>query len=284
MIISNIKKNYGSFSTVVLYHHEFSADPPQCKIHYAISCQICFKRGKRKKYDEMTEEDKRRYYENRKSSTRRSKTSVTDYALCNPFSQFITLTFNPKLVDSFDYDTSKKLVSKWINNQRRHSPDLTYILVAEKHPSSGRIHFHMIVNNYHGELEEARNPHNNRKLKKNGKQIYNLKGWKYGFSTLSNIENQQATARYLQKYLTKDFIEAFNKKRYWTSRGLIKPTKEYNINFDEMIEDHPPLFRELYKTENFYKYTLFHGSERQQELVKIKQFTRRKVRAIVRSH
>lgn len=281
MLIKSIKKNYNGHSTVVLYRHEFEANPPQCQVHQAINCQLCFKRGNKQIIEDMTEEDLRRYYVNRKSSTRRAKTSVTDYALCNDFTQFITLTFNPQFADSFDYDSCKKLVSKWINNQRRHSPELTYILVAEKH-KSGRIHFHMITNKFNGNLKIARNPKTNRKLTKNGKQIYNLEGWKYGFSTLSNIENKEATARYLQKYLTKDFIEAFNKKRFWTSRGLNKPTKEYNVYFD--VRDFPPLFLNVYKTDNYYKYTLFHGAERMIELEKVKNFTKKRYRDMVSSH
>lgn len=263
MLISNIKKNYSEFSTVVLYRREFNASPPTCVVHLSVNCQICYKRGNLKTIDEMSEDELKKYYSRRKSSTRRAKTSVTDYALCNKFSQFITLTFNPDLVDSFDYDTSKRLVSKWINNQRRHSPKLTYILVAEKH-KSGRIHFHMIVNNFNGKLVKAVNPKTGRSLIKNGKQIYNLSGWKYGFSTLSNIENQEATARYLQKYLTKDFIEAFNKKRFWTSRGLNKPTKEYNIDF--VSDNYLPMFTKVFKTDNYYKYTLLYGQNRIQEL------------------
>jgi len=281
MLIKNIKKNYGTHSTVVLYTHEFDANPPRCNPHETINCQLCFKRGKLKTKEEMNEVELKRYYVNRKSSTRRSKTSVTDYALCNEFSQFITLTLDPSKVDSLDYDISKKLVSKWINNQRRHSPLLTYILVAEKH-KSGRIHFHMIVNNFNGELEKAVNSKTGRNLIKGGKQIYNLKGWNYGFSTLSFIENKEATARYLQKYLTKDFIEAFNKKRFWTSRGLNKPTKEYNVPFDS--RDYPPLFRTLYKTENYYKWTLYYGAERQKQLEDVRAFTRQRMSDMVRAH
>lgn len=281
MIISNIKKNYTDFSSIVLYRHEFSAEPPQCYPHKVTNCQICYKRGKLTNIEDMNTEELKRYNSRRKSSTRRAKTSVTDYALCNEFSQFITLTFSPKKVDSFDYDTCKKLVSKWINNQRRHSPLLTYILVAEKH-KTGRIHFHMIVNNYKGTLEKAVNPKTGRNLIKNGKQIYNIKGWKYGFSTLSNIKNKEATARYLQKYLTKDFIEAFNKKRFWTSRGLNKPTKEYNIEFN--ADDYLPMFTKVHKNENYYQYQIFYGQNRIQELEKIKQFTNRKMRDIVNIH
>ena len=285
MDIINIKKNYGSMSTVVLYKHQFTANPPCCTLHSVVNCQICFKRGRKKNIDEMSREDLKRYYVNRKSSTRRSKTSVTDYALCNEFSQFITLTFDSKKegVDFMDYDLSKKQVSKWINNQRRHSPLLTYILVAEKHKKGG-IHFHMIVNNFNGELTEARNKKTGRKIIKNGKQIYNLDGWNYGFSTLSQIKDKKATAWYLQKYLTKDFIEAFNKKRFWTSRGLIKPTKEYNVDFDEVKRDFPPLFRKLYKSDNFWKYTLTSGAEVTVDLEKIKRFTQQKMRDMVNTH
>jgi len=285
MIIKNIKKDYGHMSTVVMYRREFTAEPPTCLIHHEINCQICFKRGKFKNIDinTLTPDEKKKFFSNRKSSTRRSKTSVTDYALCNKFSQFITLTFDQKLTDSFNYDLCKKLVSKWINNQRRHSPLLTYILVAEKH-KSGAIHFHMITNNYRGELTTAVNPKTGKIVRKKGKTIYNIDGWKYGFSTLSNIDNQQATAYYLQKYLTKDFIEAFNKKRYWVSRGLIKPVKDYNVNEEQEILNHPPLFRSVYKTDSYYLYTMRKGAEQTRSLEDIKRFAQRARRDIVSSH
>lgn len=285
MLISNIKKDYGSMSTVVMYRREFNADAPQCSIHYEINCQLCFKRGKYKDIDisKLSDTEKRKFFSKRKSSARRSKTCVTDYALANDFSQFITLTFDQKLNDSFNYDHCKKLASKWINNQRRTSPHLTYILVSEKH-KSGAIHFHMIVNNFNGELKKAVNPKSGKLVRKKGKQIYNLTGWKYGFSTLSNIDNKQATAYYLQKYLTKDFIEAFNKKRYWCSRGLNKPVKTYNVDHEKEMLDHPPLFRKLFVTENYYLYTFTKGAQVTKTPQQIRDFARRRERAMMSSH
>lgn len=265
MLISNIKKNYGSYSTVVLYTHEFKAEPPCCSVHYAVNCQICFKRGKLVGIDELNEQQLLKYNSNRLRSTRRAKNMVTDYALCNDFELFITLTFDQKLTDSFNYDYCKKLVTTWLNNQRRTSPDLKYILVAEKH-ISGAIHFHALLHAYLGKLDIAINNKKTsmyfgQKLVRNGKQIYNLNGWKYGYSTASYIDNKQATARYIQKYLSKDFIEAFNKKRYWVSRGLKKPEKSYNIDFLKEKENYPPLFSSLYKTDSYYLYTWIHGAE-----------------------
>lgn len=285
MLISNIKKDYGTLSTVVMYRREFSAECPECTIHHEKNCQICFKRGKYKDVDIslLSTLEQKAFFSKRKSSARRSKTCVTDYALANEFSQFITLTFNQKLTDSFNYDLCKKLASKWINNQRRTSPHLTYILVSEKH-KSGAIHFHMIVNNFNGEIKEARNAKSGRLVRKNGKQIYNLTGWKYGFSTLSNISNKKATAYYLQKYLTKDFIEAFNKKRYWCSRGLKKPIKSYNIDCIKELNDYPPLFRKLYQHENYYLYTFTKGPEVTKTPDQIRNFARSRERAIMWSH
>jgi len=285
MIIHNIKKDYGSHETLVLYRRPFEVAPPRCSIHLEVNCQICFKRGKLKgkQLNELSPDQLQRYYSNRSSSTRRSKTTITDYALCNPFSQFITLTFDQKLNNAFDYDHCKKLVSKWINNQRRYSPSLSYILVAEKH-KSGAIHFHMITNNFKGDLTEAVNSKTGKKVVKNGKQIYNLDGWKYGFSTLSNIENKKATAYYLQKYLTKDFIEAFNKKRYWTSRGLIKPVKTYNHDALEEINSNLPIFTEIYKEPTHYIYTFYKGSTPTRTLEEIKRFTINQARAMLNTH
>lgn len=290
MIISAIKKDYGYKSTMVLYRQSFSVEPPACPSHAIINCQVCFERGLLAKtnYYDLTDEEKRRYNSNRKTSARRSKTSITDYALCNDFSAFITLTFDQKLNDSFNYDHCKRLVSKWINNQRRTSPKLSYILVAEKH-HKGSIHFHMITNNFQGTLTPATNGNSKSKnygqlIVKNGKHIYNLDGWKYGFSTLSHIVNKEATAYYLQKYLTKDFIEAFNKKRYWCSRNLKRPIKTYNDDPIQELANHPPLFRKLHKTEHLYIYTFYPGAHITRTPEEIRRFARNTARGIVGAH
>lgn len=62
---------------------------------------------------------------------------------------------------------------------KHQNPDMSYILAPEPHPKSGRIHFHGIFRNVpNWVLKEARNPHTNRLIKRNGLQIYNYNSFK----------------------------------------------------------------------------------------------------------
>ena len=111
---------------------------------------------------------------------------------------------------------------------KHQNPNMSYILAPEPHPISGRIHFHGIFRNVpNWVLKEARNPHTNRLIKRNGLQIYNLENYKYGYTTISKVTNLEAVSVYISKYITKELIDLCYKKRYWCSKGLERPTIEY---------------------------------------------------------
>lgn len=230
MHIYNIKKDYGNRVKILSYNQSFEISPPTCKVHALIACQTCWPR----KVNSVISP----------SSLQRSKTKITDYTLANDFELFCTFTFNPDLVDSFDVQACKDKMQKWLNNARRHSPDLMFLYVPEKH-KSGRIHFHALFRNYNGELLSARR-------KKNGRLIYNISGWKWGFSTAIYIDNISKVSTYMQKYITKDMLKISNKRRFSVSRNLKKPIKDYNINMIEEVYSRP-LFVEHESQYEYYK-------------------------------
>jgi len=217
MYLSNILKDYGTHKKLLVYKHPFNAQPPTCKVHYAVSCQICYPRTRCKVVDCELCLSK----EPSDVSITRTKTTITDYVLCNDFEYFCTFTFDPTKVDSFNVVNAKKSMSNWLNNQRKTSPLLKYLIVAEKH-KSGRIHFHALFKNYEGILTDSGRL-------KNARRILNISGWKHGYSTAIKIDNIAAVGFYMQKYITKDMIKTTNKKRYWASKNLQKPQKIYNI-------------------------------------------------------
>lgn len=220
MVIKSITRHYGSNSKTVIYKKSLLFEPPRCKLHLVVSCQVCFQRGK---HDTVLA-----------SSLQRTKTAIRDYIACNQFELFCTFTYDPSKVDSFDIEHSKRVMSKWLNNARRSSPNLAYIIVAELHPSSGRIHFHALLKGYNGALSPTRH-------RSKGRKVYNIPGWRYGFSTAvkidSSSEDHAKVGNYVGKYVTKEMITLSNKRRYWASRNLKKPEKFYNQH--RLIEAHP---------------------------------------------
>lgn len=174
------------------------------------------------------------------------KQEILDLALNNQdkWEYFITLTFNDvELGGTYSHEKAITKLKNWLIVQRRNNPNMHYLMVPEFH-KSGRLHFHGLVGNVSNwELEKARK--NGKLIRVNGKQIYNLKNYKIGFSTLSFIEDKQKVANYISKYVTKELIDLKNKKRYWYSRNLKKPKVYYSYfegNLKEMEKFYQCLF------------------------------------------
>ena len=143
---------------------------------------------------------------------KRAKDKIQDIVLCNHFDYFVTLTFNPKKVDSFNVEEVKKSIKMWLNKgvaRRNYS----YIAIPEYH-KSGRIHLHALMS---GELSLVDSGHRH-----NGKIIYNLSDWqeKFGFCTAIPIDgNINSLGYYITKYITKGNDKIFG-RFYWSSRNL----------------------------------------------------------------
>lgn len=150
-----------------------------------------------------------------KRSMRRTKGKVYDYARANVWEYFVTLTFNPNLVDRYDFDFCVSKMSQWLKDiRKRKCSDLKYIGVPEKH-KDGAFHFHFLFS-YIGDLELIDSG-----KKDNGKVIFNLGNYKYGWSTATRVSDTSKVSNYITKYITKDLCSStFGRKRYWNSRNL----------------------------------------------------------------
>lgn len=175
----------------------------------------------------------------RESTLYNTKSTIIDLAYENglntPWEYFVTLTFNDNIVDAHDYSQVSKALHKWLDNMKHQNKNMQYILVAEPHPTSGRLHFHGIFKNVpNWKLGEARTP-TGRLIKKNGKQIYNLLNYHYGFTTVSKIQDLTSVSVYISKYITKELLLLHYKKRYWCSTGLVRPRIDYvSFNHDDL--------------------------------------------------
>lgn len=167
-------------------------------------------------------------------SLRRTRTTIFDYALSNDFEYFVTFTFNPKKIDRYSIDETFNTMKYWLNRQKKHSPDFAYVIVPEFH-KDGAIHFHALIRAYNGDMKPT-------KIFQNGKRVYNVTGFTSGFTNAQKMDdNQEKTAGYITKYITKDTINRFNKRRYWASKNLQKPIKRYEsleaLNLSQYIID-----------------------------------------------
>lgn len=182
------------------------------------------------------------------------KTNIIDLAYNNKhlFDYFVTLTFDFRN-EVYSHEKAIENLKKWINNMKKQNKNMAYILVPEFH-KSGRLHFHGIVGGVpNWKLEKAINAKTKKPMLINGIQIYNLKNYKLGFTTISKIKSSEKVCNYIAKYATKDLITLKSKKRYWYSRNLEKPKIEYDY-IDTTLKEHFKneniLFNNIFSTEN----------------------------------
>ena len=134
------------------------------------------------------------------NSIKRARKSVEYIGKCNDWSAgyFITLTFNPDVLNSYDYYVCQDAVIKWLDSMRHRYSVMEYLLVFEKH-LSGRYHVHALMRGCELRLVPAVNAKTGKFIFKNGKQIFNLSldEYKLGLTTVSYIENSRAAAQYI---------------------------------------------------------------------------------------
>lgn len=155
------------------------------------------------------------------NSTRRTVNTIYDIARSNSWEWFITFTFNPDKVDSFNYEVCCKKLKNWIDNVMRGSgKNVKYLAVPELH-KSGRIHFHMLVSGI--DLIMIDSGHKT----KSGLTIYNLGQYRWGFTTAVQVYETNGISKYICKYITKELIASTKgKRRYWASKSVSRPTEE----------------------------------------------------------
>lgn len=187
-----------------------------------------------------TEEELASTYANKCSdyAISRARKRLYDLVSCNPeCNMMATLTLNGADFPRDDWNAVIKKLSIWLDNMtRRH--DLKYILVPEHHKDGKSIHFHGFVNEDSLNLVRAMNPKTNKPLLQNGRAVYNIANWKYGFTTAVRVGksevDQSSSAKYVLKYVTKG-QEKIGGRYYLHGGELREPVFEYfNADFMEI--------------------------------------------------
>lgn len=169
-------------------------------------------------------------------SVNRSKNKIFYYARSNDWTNgyFVTLTLDPEQINSFDYKEAVDCVRKFLDYLRKYDSNIYALIVPERH-KSGAFHFHGLI---HGDIKDILKYSGHTV---NGSFIYNfIRGWKYGFSNVTKVQNTLAVEKYICKYTTKELLnDTLYQHRYFT----------LNLAEAEMVKlnlyEHDELYKEL---------------------------------------
>jgi hypothetical protein len=161
----------------------------------------------------------------------RAKSKIFEYASCNDFDYFITLTLDKDKYDRHDLAKYIKDLGQFIRNQtKKFGTKMEYLLIPEPHKDKA-WHMHGLIKGISQDqlklftLDDVI-PYNLLNLIKQGHEIYNWTGYanKFGWCTLEKVKSREAIAKYVTKYISKslsvDLEREKEKKLYYVSRGL----------------------------------------------------------------
>lgn len=195
-----------------------------------------------------------RNMEKLESNISRTRSRIWEYAACNQFDAFITLTLDKSKMNRYDLEEYIKELGQFIrDNRKSKKSNIQYLLIPEKH-KDGAWHMHGLIKGINSDelvpfTLQDKIPVKIKNLIRKGRIIYNWIPYseKFGWVTLEEVHNQEAVSKYITKYIKKDVgvsVTELNKKSYYCSRGLNKselikkgtfPTqlrKALNFNFE----------------------------------------------------
>lgn len=146
----------------------------------------------------------------------RAKMKVFEYAMCNNFDYFVTLTLNGNKYNRYNLDKFIKDLGQFIRDYRKkYCVDIQYILIPERHQDEA---WHM-----HGLMKGILEKH--LRVNENGHKEWEAYTKKFGYMSIDNIRNKDAVSKYITKYISKSIdggkgVTEKNKKLYYASRGL----------------------------------------------------------------
>ena len=158
----------------------------------------------------------------------RARTMVFQYAMCNPWEWFATITLDRTKYNRYDLDKYREDVSQFIRNLRKkYNTNITYLIIPEQH-KDGAWHMHGL---FGGIPESAITEFNAgksktlQKLKRLGYMNWSDYANKFGFVSMGRVKDAVSVAFYVTKYITKDMqsrVSEYGKHLYYTSQKLNK--------------------------------------------------------------
>ena len=184
------------------------------------------RKGKRKKSEDSASMDEQ---QPRNDNLKRSLDRAFEIGFSNDFRYFVTLTLDKKKIDRYDLVQIYPKLKNWLSNGvSRWGMD--YIIFPEYHKlkegeEKRAVHFHGLFN---GKLAMTDSGHKTPE----GKPIYNLDGWKYGFSTAVELDGKSAVIYYVTKYISKENERIFGRSYLSGGRSLKREVPAEYLNMD----------------------------------------------------
>lgn len=177
----------------------------------------------------------------RQDSFKRSKNAIFEIAAANEWRYMVTFTVDKDKCDRYDREAVKKAFSGWLYDMSKRK-GLKALIIPEFHKDKA-IHFHGLINDslemvHSGtyKIEGEKKPVKESTLRRRGlspraenvKDVYNVKGYKLGFSTAVPLDgNVTRVSYYMTKYCTKDLEKIFGS--YYFCVGKVKRHLPYCI-------------------------------------------------------
>ncbi len=165
-----------------------------------------------------------------RESISRAKNRVFELAMCNDWEYFVTFTLDKEKYDRYNIKKFRKDISQFIrDNRKKYKEDIKYLLIPEMH-KDGAWHMHGLLMGLSADKLEPFTldmilPQKIRNRIAMGKKVYKWPAYakKFGFSDIEIIENKEASAKYITKYITEEIdktITELESNIYYCSQGL----------------------------------------------------------------
>lgn len=149
-------------------------------------------------------------------SISRTRSTIFELAYCNPWEYFITLTISPERYDRSDLKAYKKDLTQWLRDySKKHGISVKYLFIPEMH-QDGNWHMHGFIMGL---------PEDHLKINEHGYLDWMPYRTKFGWISLDKVRNQEAAAKYITKYVSKDLAKSvtdLNARMFYASQGLAR--------------------------------------------------------------
>lgn len=199
----------------------------------AVACQKPHEKLERSYHNTERTEEEREHCIN--VSLARTKNTIYNIARSHDWKWFVTFTFNRTKTDASDFKAVMKRMSRNMNNtQQRKCPNLKYIVVPELHSDKTNYHFHGLF----AGVDELQFVFSG-KFDKQGRPIFNIPNWSWGWSTATLVDDCGAASNYICKYITKETENyLFGQRRYLSNASKTKSEKHFVYNTKmEIVEE-----------------------------------------------
>lgn len=182
-----------------------------------------------KEVPDQLEKPKKENKEVRDDNLKRAKEKVFDIAFLNQFDYFVTWTLDKEKIDRYNPQEVSKKLKTFLNNMQKRK-NMKYLVIPEHH-KDGAIHMHGLVSGDFKLIDSG-------KKTESGRTIYNMADWSWGFSTaIETYGESTAVAKYITKYITKDFKMIFG-NFYYAGGKIVRhaPTQLYDVDYNTVNE------------------------------------------------